>query len=167
MAKITRVVSEFRKEPPQGRTGGPFRLVSRLSSQALSGEVDLAWDGVALPSDVKEFWLQCRDALLFEDADFGQWGLAILDPASSAARTRELRAMRPVDFQEDDVVVGAFLGDSELLVVAPTELGRRRILIALPLDGRSEWFGAGNDLGDFLESYLAAGGDKFWERERA
>lgn len=51
------------------------------------------------------------------------------------------------------------------LVLAPSELRARRILIALPLDGRSEWYAAGSELGEFLERYHAAGGDKFWERD--
>jgi hypothetical protein len=67
--------------------------------------------------------------------------------------------------RQDDIVLGEFLGDQELLVLAPSETGRRRILIALPLDGRSDWYGAAHDLPQFLEWYFDHGGEKYWERE--
>jgi hypothetical protein len=61
-------------------------------------------------------------------------------------------------------VLGEFLGDQELLVLAPSETGRRRILIALPLDSRADWLGAAQDLGEFLERYFDHASAKYWER---
>jgi hypothetical protein len=61
-------------------------------------------------------------------------------------------------------VLGQFLGDQELLVLAPSETARRRVLIALPLDSRADWFGAAPSLGSFLAKYFDAVGDKYWER---
>ena len=75
--------------------------------------------------------------------------------------------VRPSDFRERDVVIGTFLGDQELLVISPSESGRCQILIALPLDARSDWFDAAENLGVFLEMYFEAAGDKFWERASA
>ena len=93
--------------------------------------------------------------------------LVLLDPEASARRTTHELSARPGDFRGDDVVIGEFLGDLELLVIAPSETSRRRILIALPLDPRDEWYRAASELGQFLESYFNARGDKYWERRRA
>ena len=100
---------------------------------------------------------------MFEDVDYGQWGLALLSPTASARRTAEQRALRPADYRPDDVVAGEFLGDLELLVMAPSEAGERGILIALPLDDRQEWYPAAPDLAQFLERYRDQQGAKFWE----
>ena len=67
----------------------------------------------------------------------------------------------------DDIVLGEFLGDQELLVLAPSETGRRRVLIALPLDSRADWLGAAPDVGEFLGRYFDSAGDKYWERRDA
>jgi hypothetical protein len=61
-------------------------------------------------------------------------------------------------------VIGEFLGDLDLLVLAPGERGDRRVLVALPLDPRADWYGVGASLGDFLVAYADADGDKWWER---
>jgi hypothetical protein len=164
MSTIQTALAKFRQSPMAGRPDNPFRLRSSVSDPATPGEVDSAWEGFVVPAEARELWSECRSARLFEDADFGQWGLLLLAPDSSARRTAEERAARPADLRRDDVVVGAFLGDQELLVVAPSEAGSRRVLIALPLDPRADWFGVGEDLGQFLEAYFLAGGDKFWER---
>jgi hypothetical protein len=76
------------------------------------------------------------------------------------------REVRPADLRPDDIVLGEFLGDLELLVLAPSETGRRRILIALPLDRRADWLGAAQDLGEFLQRYFDRAGDKYWEPRR-
>ncbi len=60
-------------------------------------------------------------------------------------------------------MLGEFLGEQELLIVAPSETGRRRILIALPLDSRAGWLGVAQDLGEFLERYVVHAGGKYWE----
>jgi hypothetical protein len=70
---------------------------------------------------------------------------------------------RGPDFRENDVVVGAFLGDQDLLVLCPSEPAARRMLVALPLDAREDWHAVGASLSQFLESYLAHVGEKYWE----
>jgi hypothetical protein len=166
MSTIESALMLFQRQPtPVDRQGNnPFRLRSSLSEPASTGEVEAAWKGAELPKEVAHLWATCRAARLFEDIDYGQWGLAILDAASSSERTRQERARRSSEFRSDDIIVGAFLGDQELLVLAPSEHGHRRIMIALPLDGRADWLAAGSSLAEFIEAYFAAGGDKFWER---
>jgi hypothetical protein len=168
MRTVGSVLLRFQHEqsPPKVGTNNPFRLASTLSKPAKAGEVADAWEGIVLPAEIAEMWSAVGGARLFEDIDYGQWGLVILDPIASAARTAHERAIRPSEFASDDIVLGEFLGDQELLVVAPSEEGARRIMIALPLDARSDWFGVAGSLGEFLEAYLLSAGDKFWERTR-
>jgi hypothetical protein len=78
-------------------------------------------------------------------------GALSCSPTASAERTAEQRALRPADYRPDDVVAGEFLGDLELFVMAPSEAGDRRILVALPLDDRQEWYPAAPDLARSLE----------------
>jgi len=155
-------LERFRKNPSAKHPDNPLRLISSVSGAALAGEVAAAWGTDA--QEARALWAESREARLFVDADFGQWGLVLVDPQSSAERTAKERAARPIEFRDEDVVVGVFLGDQELLVIAPSERGPRRVLVALPLDSRSAWFGAASELGEFLERYFDAGGNKFWER---
>jgi hypothetical protein len=60
-------------------------------------------------------------------------------------------------------VLGEFLGDSELLVSAPSEAAERRYLIALPLDFPERLYAIGASLAEALDRYLASEGEKFWE----
>ncbi len=164
MITLAAILERFRTNPSTKHANNPFRLVSSVSAPATPAEVASAWKD--LPPDLSILWSECRDARLFEDIDYGQWGLVVLDPVSSASRTTIERAARPADLREDDIVVGMFLGDQELLIFAPSEHRRRRILVALPLDSRGNWFGAASSLGEFLDSYFNAGGNKFWEDTR-
>jgi hypothetical protein len=169
MAAIADTLDRFRRQPspPEGSTTNPFKLVSTLDGPAGGNEVEDAWSGHELPSDAVDLWAACREARLFEDVDYGQWGLALLAPSASATRTAQEREARPSDLRPDDIVLGEFLGDQELLVLAPSETGRRKVLIALPLDSRADWFGAAADLGEFFGRYFDSAGDKYWERQDA
>jgi hypothetical protein len=55
-------------------------------------------------------------------------------------------------------VIGEFLGDLALLVLAPSEPGDRRVLVALPLDDRHDWYPVASSLAQFLENYLQLDG---------
>jgi hypothetical protein len=169
MTGVSDALDRFRRvpSPPKGGMSNPFKLMSTLNEPARSNEVERAWSGRELPSDGVELWAVSREARLFEDVEYGQWGLVLLSPSASATRTAQERELRPYDLRADDIVLGEFLGDQELLVLAPSETGWRRILIALPLDSRAAWFGAGADLHEFLVRYFDSDGDKYWEQQDA
>jgi hypothetical protein len=137
----------------------PFRLSCRLAPAATQEEIAEAWGSADLPAEVSELWLTCREAELCVDADYRQWGLKLLSPRESAARSELERSERPDDLGPGDIVLGEFLGDQELLVVDPDG----RPLVALPLDNRDEWYRPGADLSEFLRRYVAAAGEKYWE----
>jgi hypothetical protein len=149
--------------PASGVGGNPFKLACSVSGPASAEEVAEAWLDKTLDPQAVGLWAECREALLFNDIEFGQWGLKILSPGRSAEVTRSEAAERTSGFQVYDIVLGEFLGDQELLVLAPSEDGDRRVLVALPLDSRNEWYGVGASLSAFFERYLEAQGDKFWE----
>lgn len=163
MSKSYDALERFRLAPDARPADSPFRLVSSISGPAAPGEVATAWRGRIVPGEVIDLWSATRAARLFEDEDYGQWGLLLLEPQASRQRTEAERSERPQDFRDDDIVIGEFLGDQELLVLAPSEVGLRRVLIALPLDARAEWFGVASDLALFLLSYFDARGEKYWE----
>lgn len=118
------------------------------------------------PSDLAEFWAVARTARLFEDQQYGQWGLEIVDPEHAADLTDRCQAKRGRDFSEGDLVVGKFLGDSDLLVIRcdsrATDFGS--VLAAPPLDPRRDWYKVGESLASFLDNYIRSGGEKFWTK---
>lgn len=163
MSNVTDQLHRFRAHPrPPERAGGnPLTLSSKLAEPATADEIAEAWPDRSVPQDAIDAWTTAREARLFEDIQYGQWGLILLSPAASADRTANECNARPDDLRPDDLVLGEFLGDQELLVISGDD---HRILIALPLDDRADWDTAAADLGEFLALYWRNGGDKFWER---
>jgi hypothetical protein len=163
---VTRALDAFRAyiQPRDGLGDNPFRLACSFDEPASEAEVVSAWPSIEVPSELMQMWSTSRQSRLFEDVDYGQWGLILLSPTAAAERTAAEQARRPGVYRADDVVVGEFLGDQELVVLAPSEVGRGHMLIALPLDDRGDWYAAAGDLTEFLDRYLDALGDKYWER---
>lgn len=121
--------------------------------------------GAAIPVELAEFWRCFTEARLFVDTSFGQWGLKLHKPEEARRLTSRFRTQRTRDHVEGDLVLGEFLGDSELLLVRcdPNAADYGRVVVALPMDPRGDWYDAAGDLGVFLEKYERAQGAKFWE----
>lgn len=151
-------------EPRDGLGDNPFKLACSFDQPATDAEITSAWPGGEVPGELIQAWSTSRQSRLFEDIDYGQWGLVLLSPAGAAKRTAEERVQRPSAYRADDVVIGEFLGDQELLVIAPSEADRAHVLIALPMDDRPDWPAAAGSLTEFLERYLHALGDKYWDQ---
>ncbi|MCL4854058.1 MAG: hypothetical protein KJZ78_22090, partial [Bryobacteraceae bacterium] len=64
-----------------------------------------------IPADLEEFWGTFSSARLFEDVNYGQWGLIVLDYETSNERTQQLLHERPQDVVRGDRAVGKFIGD--------------------------------------------------------
>jgi hypothetical protein len=120
----------------------------------------------ACPSELSEFWTIARTAKLFEDREYGQWGLEILDPKRSVEITVLCEARRRRDFIEGDLVIGKFLGDSDLLVIRCDPIAKDFgcVIVALPLDVRRDWYTVSHSFAAFLGEYAKTGGEKFWSR---
>lgn len=159
MSDIADALRAFKETPDVRAPKNPFRLISSFSRPASPSEISRAWTGMDVAAEARAFWAICGEARLCEDADYGQWGLVVLSPESSAQRTAKERHDRSSEIHESDVIIGAFLGDQELLI-----LTCEGVLVARPLDQRSTWPRVAASLTEFLETYFREGGDKYWER---
>lgn len=119
----------------------------------------------SVPEDLMAFWRLTRTARLFVDRHYGQWGLEILSPSEAAKETHVQRRNRPAQYRDGDVVIGRFLGDSDLLIIRCNEKSADfgKVLVALPIDPRPDWFTPADTFGDFLRLYLENEGAKYWE----
>ena len=162
MSRLTDVIDALTRVgcAADGSSAAPFPLACAVVPPDDPVDVVSSWVGYDLPGELSELWRASGGARLFEDLEYGQWGLILLSADASASRSALEASSRASDFGTDDIVIGEFLGDQELLVFSQ----REGVLVALPLDGRADWFVAGSSLAAFLEDYLAAGGEKFWEQ---
>ena len=121
--------------------------------------------GMTLPDDVAEFWNANSSAVLFEDADFGGWGLELLSPDGAVSATAHLGEERPDECLTGDLVIGRFLSDGDELIVRcdPEAKDFGGVMVALSLDGRGEWHRVAPSFEAFMSEYELAEGAKFWE----
>ncbi len=119
-----------------------------------------------LPAAIVDLWSLARSVRLFEDVTYGQWGLVLVSPERSIELTERLLATRSLETRRGDVVVGEFIGDSELLLLRCEEGSGDygAVVVVLPIYPRAEWPVVADSLDAFLPAYIAAGGDKFWEQ---
>src|SRR5438128_310853 len=93
-----------------------------------------------IPDELREFWRVAEWAKLFEDPEYGQWGLHVLTPHEALRETLKYCKDRAKDFVEGDFIVGRFLGDSDLLLIrcqqSVPDFGQ--VLVVLPLDPRGD-----------------------------
>ncbi|MFE6736206.1 hypothetical protein [Microbacterium sp. NPDC057650] len=163
MTDLNQIFADLMERTRNPRRDDPLRLASRASAPATTDELELAERGMPVPPEIRSLWSTSAESWLFEDLDYGHWGLHLFSPGASVVRTSTEGTARPREFRLDDVVVGEFLGDGDLLLYAPSEPRERRCLIALPLDARHDWPAAGSTLAEVFERLLEAGGDKYWE----
>lgn len=118
-----------------------------------------------VPEGIKEFWRISEWAELFKDETYGQWGLRIMTPEESLQESARQIKERATEFEEDDLVIGQFFGDSELFLIrcneAEPDFGK--VLISLPIDPRSCWPVVASSFSEFLNMYAKSEGEKFWE----
>lgn len=69
----------------------PFRLSSVFEEPAKPEEIKQAWAGKVLPADLLRLWEHTRSARLFEDVDYGQWGLEEGDLAERVVAALQTR----------------------------------------------------------------------------
>lgn len=121
--------------------------------------------GIDLPDDLTDLWSETSGLRLFEDKMFGQWGLVVYSGEGALTKTKEVAIARPRDFRNGDLILGEFLGDSDLLVLRcdPNSPDFGAVTISTPMDRREEWHNAANSLHEFLSLFIAASGDKYWE----
>jgi hypothetical protein len=129
------------------------------STQALENRLN-----ISLPEELQELWQKYNGLHLFEDKTYGQSGLIIWSPQEVLEKQQTLRR-NSNEFESEDLIIGEFLGDSDLLVVRcnPNSTDFGQIIIALPIDHREDWYYPTYSLPDFLQRFIASQGEKFWE----
>lgn len=118
---------------------------------------------ISLPDDLQELWQKCNGLRLFEDKTYGQSGLIIWSPQKVVEKQKTLRRNSD-EFQDGDLIIGEFLGDSDLLVVRCdqnfSDFGK--VIISLPIDHRSDWDYLPYLLPEFIQKFINSQGEKFW-----
>ena len=147
--------------PIDGRA--PMEFTSEFAPSGVPKE-EIQRQQAGIPQDLIDFWTSHQSARLFEDRNYGQWGLVIFSPDESASSTREFFEERRSDARVGDLVVGEFLGDSDLLLVRCdcNQEDYAEVIVALPLDPREEWYRVSKSFLNFLSSFGRCGGKKFW-----
>ncbi len=122
--------------------------------------------GDRIPNDLKEFWGTFFRATLFEEVNYGQWGLRILDYETSNRRTREFNRDRREYAARGDRVIAEFIGDLDLLLMRcdTTESDFGGIIVATDDGKRDEWYRVASSLSSFLEEYGSCDGQQYWKR---
>lgn len=164
---IERLCAEWRDPRPAVHEGRltEFNLKCTGSRNERS-EVPRAISGVTVPDQLNLLYATYDLVRLFEDVEYGQWGLVLGSPDDVSQWTHAYRDYHGVEAEMDDLVIGQFLGDSDLLVVrarkAPRDHGN--VLVALPLDKRVDWWRPAKSLDEFFSLYADYQGEKFWSR---
>lgn len=163
---VSRLKDEWTVPRPATHHGTrvPVPLRCSFASPAREGDLALVAAQFITPASVLEFWQISDGARLYEDEQYGQWGLLLFSATDALAKTAEFAAQRPRDFKQGDLVLGTFLGDSDLLLVRcdPSLNSFGSVVIALPVDERADWEHAASNLEDFLHFYANTHGEKFW-----
>jgi SMI1 / KNR4 family (SUKH-1) len=172
--EISQIIEKMKDEWPLLKTTvhenakvGEFELVCTFSDNGINVN-ELNDININLPEAIIEFWKITESAELFLDKRYGQWGLHILSLNKSLVSTKEFRTERSRDFKKSDLVIGKFIGDSEMLLlrcdINSNDYGK--IICADPIDSREDWYEVSKSFDIFLKEYLDSKGDKYWERNR-
>lgn len=120
---------------------------------------------ISVPDELDQLWNITSGLRLFEDVTYGQWGLVLWSPDKVIDEQKQGKKGREHDFHPGDLVIGEFLGDSDLLLIRcdheREDFGF--VMIALPLDPREEWYVAANSISGFLSKFAKSRGEKYWE----
>jgi hypothetical protein len=159
---LERLATNWAKPKPAMHRGEETVAHFRCRVESGPAEGD---SGMSLPDAVAQYWDACAGAFLFEDSDFGGWGLELMSPDGAVSATAHLGEERPDECLTGDLVLGRFLSDGDLLVVRcdPEAKDFGAVLVALPLDGRGGWHRVAPDLEAFISEYELSEGAKFWE----
>lgn len=166
---IAEMIELMKREGPRLAEPVPVEGMSDMTfdcSFAATGVCELIASELipSFPCDLVEFWRIACSAKLFEDKSYGQWGLEILDPNSAILATEKLRDQRFRGYVPGDLVLGRFIGDSDLLIIRcdPSCSDFGHVLVATSIDPRHEWYRVADSFSTFLDMYIKAGGDKIW-----
>jgi hypothetical protein len=121
--------------------------------------------GVRLPHEVVEMWMTTAGLTLYVEENHRQWGLIVWSPEEVVDPNRKFKELYKRDLRDGDLIMGEFLGDSDLLLLRCDD--RRsdygKVLIVDPYERRKSWKVPAASFGLFLQRFCEAKGDKYWE----
>ena len=152
---------------PRTEQSGTASLVCRFAEGISEDRLrDIIKD--PLPRELREMWSISQESYLFRDDAYGQWGLHMLSPYDAENETALFREERVADADFGDLVIGTFIGDSDLLLIRcnPDAADFGHLMVATPLYRRTDWPIVASSVFDFLQGYALAEGGKFWEERK-
>lgn len=154
-------VEDTASTPVEGLT--PMTSVCSISVAGAT-ENELSNLPVSCPPDLIKFWQATNSARLFEDQQYGQWGLIIMAPEDAKSLTRRSKADNPA-LNDEDFIIGEFIGDSDLLLIRCDESSDDfgSVVIVSAIDPRDDWEVVAKSFGEFLVKYADNKGEKYWE----
>lgn len=166
MNDLIKHLKEFWSKPKKGIHNDEetfFELMCEFSSEKVETLDDFPFD---IPEDLKDFWNNTKEAGLFIDKKYGQWGLKILSPDDALLITREEKVARPYEYKNTELIIGYFIGDSDKLVIDCETNSLIKVLVSHPIDSRKDWEIISDSFKCFLILYAEKNGEKFWENNK-
>lgn len=119
-----------------------------------------------LPDEYLAFIKVSDGAMLFYDETYGQAGLKLYGTHDIVqANIQWQDSYRNKDLLPTDLVIGEFVGDSDLLLlncdIKSEDYGK--MIISLPIDKREDWYFLSENFQEFLNYFISHEGRKYWE----
>jgi hypothetical protein len=146
---------------PEGERG--LRMTCRVQPPFANGAPD---EPPNIPHDLRAVWRETGGAALFLDPDYGQWGMTIFMPEGAAKATAEYLRLRPRHAIKGDLIIAEFRGDSDLVLLRtdPDASDLGEIWIVDPIYPRKQWERAASSFTELIARFIAAEGEKYWDR---
>jgi hypothetical protein len=126
--------------------------------------------GIGLPLEIQALWNNSSELRIYEDVNYGQGGLVIYGPQNLVSLHREKAGQKQWEgrFRQGDLVMGELIGDDELVLLRcdPEQEDFGDVIIALPIEARTQWPTVESSLTTFLEKFLESPAEKYWERRK-
>jgi hypothetical protein len=116
-----------------------------------------------IPQELLALFSISNGLILFKDVEYGQWGLKIYPYPTLLNANEQIKSWR-TDLNKNDLIIGEFYGDSDLIILSLEDYNFGQVIICTPLDERKDWYFLKMNFEEFLEKYIDSEGEKFWER---
>ncbi|NJL55551.1 SMI1/KNR4 family protein [bacterium] len=135
-------------------------------------EQPIEWDqnsiesalSISIPPLLKAIWNLTSRFRIYEEVNFGQWGLISCSPAEIVEFNLRIKGLVPRFWVHGDLIVSEFRGDSHLLVLradsAKEDYGQ--VIISESIYPREDWTTVAASLDDFLEKFLKSTDKYYW-----
>lgn len=163
MSRLKKALESARRQNPLEGFGEGV-LSCSFGEPATQEEITAAWGDTPLPADVLEFWSHCSFAKLFVNAG-ESWGIELMTPAASRLETDE-QADDVIEILEPgDIAIGKFHGYIMWLIRKAAPGPGVLVVDEVTGDPYETWSVLGDSLAEFIEKFLRAQGEFWWEEK--